>query len=117
MTEKNTPLGDMKSLAKALAHLAETVDARAGGDPKASYTAKLLAKGPLSCGKKIAEEGAELALALAAQTPAHAADEAADLFYHVMVGLRSRGVALNDVAEALIKRQSQSGLEEKASRK
>ena len=112
----NTPLGGTKDLAQCLQHLAETIDARAGGDESASYTAKLLAKGPLHCGKKIAEEGAELALALAAQGEAETAAEAADLLYHIMVGLRAKGVSLGEVAEALASRQGMSGLEEKASR-
>ncbi|MEL7539379.1 MAG: phosphoribosyl-ATP diphosphatase [Pseudomonadota bacterium] len=112
-----TPLGNTQSLADMVSHLAKTIDARAGGDPKDSYTAKLLSKGPLHCGKKIAEEGAELALALAAQGKSESASEAADLLYHMMVGLRAKGVNLDSVADALRKRQGVSGLEEKAARK
>ncbi|MEM1036667.1 MAG: phosphoribosyl-ATP diphosphatase [Pseudomonadota bacterium] len=111
-----SPLGSSQSLAEMLTYLAETVDARAGSDPSASYTAKLLSEGPLHCGKKIAEEGAELALALAAQGEAETASEAADLLYHMLVGLRSKGVSLDEVAEALAKRQGISGLDEKAAR-
>lgn len=112
-----TPLGSASSLATALSQLAKTIDARAGGDPKTSYTAKLLSKGGLHCGKKIAEEGAELALAIAAEGKAETASEAADLLYHVFVGLRAKGVSLEDVAAALNKRQGTSGLDEKAARR
>lgn len=111
------PLGDAAALMEVIAHLSGTVDSRANGDPKGSYTAKLLSKGSLHCGKKIAEEGAELALALAAQGKSESASEAADLIYHMLVGLRSRGVTLDDVAAALRKRQGVSGLDEKAARK
>lgn len=111
------PLGNTTALMDVIAHLSGTVDSRAGGDPKDSYTAKLLSKGSLHCGKKIAEEGAELALALAAQGKSESASEAADLIYHMLVGLRSRGVTLDDVAAALRKRQGVSGLDEKAARK
>ena len=111
------PLGNADALKDVIAYLADAVDSRAGGDPKDSYTAKLLSKGALHCGKKIAEEGAELALALAAQGKTESASEAADLIYHMLVGLRSRGVTLDDVAAALRKRQGVSGLEEKAARK
>ncbi|WOR15079.1 phosphoribosyl-ATP diphosphatase [Hyphomonas sp. FCG-A18] len=111
-----TPLGPATDLAQALAYLAETVDERAEGNSETSYTAKLLSKGSLHCGKKIAEEGAELALALAAQGEAESAAEAADLIYHMLVGLRSKGVTLDDVAAALMKRQGMSGLAEKAAR-
>lgn len=110
------PLGSAKSLADMLAYLAETVDARAGADPADSYTAKLLSKGTLHCGKKIAEEGAELALALAAEGRQESASEAADLLYHMLVGLRAKGVSLDKVAAALAKRQGISGIAEKASR-
>nr|WP_070960594.1 phosphoribosyl-ATP diphosphatase [Hyphomonas sp. Mor2] len=114
MTDK--PLGSAAEFADLIAYLAKTVDNRVGGDPKDSYTAKLLVKGPLHCGKKIAEEGAELALALAAEGRGETASEAADLIYHMLVGLRSKGVSLNQVAAALRRRQGISGLEEKASR-
>ena len=114
MTDK--PLGSAEDLSTLIAYLAETVDSRVGGDPKDSYTAKLLQKGSLHCGKKIAEEGAELALALAAEGRSESASEAADLIYHMLVGLRSKGVSLNQVAAALRKRQGLSGLEEKESR-
>lgn len=109
-------LGPSGDLADMLAHLSATIDARAGGDPEASYTAKLLSKGTLYCGKKIAEEGAELALALAAQGKPESAAEAADLLYHILVGLRAKGVSLSDVAAALAARQGVSGLDEKAAR-
>ena len=110
-------LGSSVSLSDVLSHLAETIDARAMADPAGSYTAKLLSKGPLSCGKKIAEEGAELALALVAEGRSETASEAADLIYHMLVGLRVKGVSLDKVAHALAKRQGMSGLAEKASRK
>ncbi len=112
----DNPLGSASALGDVLAHLAETIDARAGADPSASYTAKLLAAGPLECGKKIVEEAGELALAITAQGEAEGAAEAADLLYHALVGLRSRGVSLDAVAEALAGRQGISGLAEKAGR-
>ncbi|MEM1390997.1 MAG: phosphoribosyl-ATP diphosphatase, partial [Pseudomonadota bacterium] len=93
-----SPLGSSQSLSDAVAHLAATIDARANDDPGQSYTAKLLSEGPLSCAKKIAEEGAELALAIAAQSKEETASEAADLLYHMLVGLRAKGVTLEEVA-------------------
>lgn len=112
----NTPLGSSQSLMDVISHLATTIDARADGDGERSYTKSLLEKGTLHCGKKIAEEGAELALALAAQGEQESASEAADLLYHMLVGLRAKGVSLDDVSEALKARQGMSGLDEKASR-
>lgn len=112
----DTPLGSAHALVDMMGYLAMTIDDRATGAPDNSYTAKLLAKGPLHCGKKIAEEGAELALALAAQGQQESASEAADLIYHMLVGLRSKGVSLDQVSAALRERQGISGLDEKASR-
>ncbi|MFN3213498.1 MAG: phosphoribosyl-ATP diphosphatase [Henriciella sp.] len=112
----NAPLGNAHGLMDMLGYLAMTIDARASGDGERSYTKSLLEKGPLHCGKKIAEEGAELALALAAQGQDEAAAEAADLLYHILVGLRAKGVSLDEVSAALKARQGISGLDEKASR-
>lgn len=113
----NTPLGPAGNLADALAALAATIDSRSGDDPAVSYTAKLLAKGPLHCGKKIAEEATELALAIAAEGRKETAEEAGDLLFHMLVGLRAKGVDLNRVAAALTQRRGVSGLTEKATRK
>lgn len=110
-------LGSPAEFFAALDHLAQTIDARAGGDPAASYTARLLEKGPLKCGKKIGEEATELALALVAEGDEEVASEAADLIYHMLVGLRARGIPLDAVGAALAGRTAMSGLDEKASRK
>jgi len=115
MTEPS--LGNADQIAEILAALAATIDERADGDAENSYTASLLQAGPLKCAKKLAEEGAELALAIAAQDQQAVADEAGDVLYHLLVGLRSRGVSLNAVADALAGRQGLSGLAEKAARK
>lgn len=111
------PLGDVETLALALRHLADTIDARAvSGDAEASYTAQLLKKGPQKTAKKLIEEAGETGLAVVSEGGSAVANEAADLVYHLFVALRSRGVSLEAVAAALIKRQKMSGLEEKAAR-
>jgi len=116
MSEITQPLGDSASLADALAHLAGTIDARTGADPSTSWTAKLLAAGPNLCAKKMGEEAVETALALVAGSQADVAAEAADLLYHLLVALRSRGVPLDDIASKLAARRGTSGLAEKAGR-
>ena len=110
-------LGDMRSLAGVLQRLAATIDARADADADTSYTAQLLAKGPKKIAAKIIEEGGELAFALTDESDAAVASEAADVLYHMLVGLRARGVSLEDVAAVLETREGTSGLDEKASRK
>lgn len=116
MSELDKPLGDGRALMAALARLAHTIDARRASDPEISYTAKLLARGPLQCAKKLGEEATETALAVAAEDRAQVAAEAADLLYHLWVALRARGVALDEVGAALAEREGRSGLEEKARR-
>ena len=113
---QHDPLGSSAFLSEVLAELAKTIDARAGGDPESSWTAKLLMGGPALTAKKLGEEGVEAALAIASQDDKAVAGEAADLVYHLLVALRSRGVPLDAVANALEARQGKSGLAEKASR-
>ena len=113
----NTPLGDQTRLADALRLLAETIDARANdGDGERSWTAKLLQGGTGACADKIREEGGELADAITEESESRVASEAADLLYHMLVGLRARGVSLDEVAKTLEARRGTSGIEEKASR-
>lgn len=69
-----------------------------------SYTSRLLTAGKVSVAKKIAEEGAEVALAIAAESADRVADEAADLIYHLLVGLHSRGLSIDDIKKVLADR-------------
>jgi phosphoribosyl-ATP pyrophosphohydrolase len=113
---QHEPLGSAAFLGEVLTELARTIDGRAGADPSSSWTAKLLMGGPALTAKKLGEEGVEAALAIASQDDKAVAAEAADLVYHLLVALRSRGVPLDTVAKALEARQGKSGIDEKASR-
>ncbi|MET0545623.1 MAG: phosphoribosyl-ATP diphosphatase [Caulobacterales bacterium] len=97
-------------------HLSQTIAARAGDDPKSSYTASLLAAGVEKCAKKLGEEAVETALAAAKGDKAAVAAEAGDLLYHLLVLLQATGVSGDAVAAALKSRRGVSGLDEKASR-
>jgi phosphoribosyl-ATP pyrophosphohydrolase len=97
--------------------LAATIDARAASTGDASYTRKLLDQGAEYCAKKLGEEAVETVIAAVGNDRGHLVAESADLLYHLLVLLKSRGVALEDVEAALAQRTSMSGLEEKASRK
>jgi phosphoribosyl-ATP pyrophosphohydrolase len=66
--------------------------------------------------EKIAEEHAELAEDLALGAKAGIVHEAADLIFHVMVGLAARDIAVVDVWRELERRTAKSGHEEKAER-
>ncbi len=87
-----------------LARLEQTIRERAAADPSESWTAKLLASGPKRIAQKVGEEGVETALAGAAGDETELASEAADLIYHLLVLLRSRGLSLQDVLDVLASR-------------
>jgi phosphoribosyl-ATP pyrophosphohydrolase len=97
--------------------LAATIDTRAASGGEASYTRKLLDRGAEHCAKKLGEEAVETVIAAIENDRAHLVAESADLIYHLLVLLKSRGVGLEEVEAALAQRTSMSGLEEKASRK
>jgi phosphoribosyl-ATP pyrophosphohydrolase len=96
--------------------LERRVQERAQASADSSYTRKLLDKGIGHCAKKFAEESVETVIAAVNEDRDRLIAETADLFYHLLVVLHARGVALAEVEAALALRQSQSGLEEKASR-
>ncbi|MFC5326575.1 phosphoribosyl-ATP diphosphatase [Bradyrhizobium oligotrophicum] len=97
--------------------LAAIIDARAAAGGEASYTRKLLDKGPPQCAKKMGEEAVETVIAAVGNDREHLISESADLLFHLLVLLKSRDVRLEEVEAALGKRTSQSGLEEKAARR
>jgi len=97
--------------------LAATIDARAASSGDVSYTRKLLDKGAEHCAKKFGEEAVETVIAAVENDRNHLIAESADLVFHWLVLLKSRGVTLADVEDALARRTQMSGLEEKAARK
>jgi phosphoribosyl-ATP pyrophosphohydrolase len=99
-----------------LTELAATIAARRHSTADKSYTRQLLDAGPARCAKKFGEEAVETVIAAVGEDAAHLKAEAADLLYHLLVLLESRGLAIGEVLELLQARMGRSGLEEKASR-
>lgn len=99
-----------------LDELEREIEARKQSTAQKSYTRHLLDGGPARIGGKIREEADELAQALASESDARVADEAADVLYHVLVGLSSRGVGLREVLGVLARRAGTSGHKEKSRR-
>ncbi len=108
----------------SLANLAAVIESRLparGGNPEASYVARLLSKGPEAFLKKIGEEATEVVMA--AKDADHGGDKAkivyevADLWFHSMIALAHYGLRPADVIAELLRREGTSGLEEKAMRK
>ncbi len=112
----------------SLARLAATIESRKaanGGDPSASYVARLLHKGPDAFLKKIGEEATEAVMAAkdaeyggnTAALKAKLVGEVADLWFHSMVALAHFDLSPADVLAELERREGTSGIEEKALRK
>jgi len=101
-TGSGSCFGEAALAADALAELDRTIAARAAaeGQAGASYTRRLLADRNLRL-KKLGEEAAELAIACADGDAARAAEEGADLFYHLLVALRGAGVGLDELRSVL----------------
>jgi len=99
-----------------LEQLAATIRARRTAAPETSYSRQLLDAGPARCAKKLGEEAVETVIAGVGESDEALKEEAADLLYHLLVLLESRGVALADVLAVLARRQGLSGLKEKADR-
>ena len=108
----------------SLAALAAVIESRLpvrGGNPNASYVARLLHQGPDAFLKKIGEEATEVVMA--AKDADHGGDKAklvyevADLWFHCMIALAHYGLAPADVVAELDRRAGTSGIEEKALRK
>ncbi len=93
-----------------------TILARKTADPASSWTAQLLAKGPEKCAEKFGEEAIEAIIEAIKDDKAALTSEAADVLYHLLVLLAARNVPLDDVLDELARRQSQSGIAEKAAR-
>jgi phosphoribosyl-ATP pyrophosphohydrolase len=96
--------------------LAARVKERAQASADNSYTRRLLDRGVAHCAKKFGEEAVETVIAALAEDRERLIAEAADLLYHMLVLLESRGIALTEVEAALGARIGQSGLQEKAAR-
>ena len=105
----------MSRFGEVLGRLTAVIWSRRGGDPAASWSARLLSDRPLAA-KKLAEEAVETALAAALNDRAGVVAESADLIYHWLVVLAAAGVSLDEIAEALEAREGRSGVAEKAAR-
>lgn len=89
-----------------LATLESIIRQRINDRPEGSYTAKLVAQGDRRIAQKLGEEAIELALASTAGDRNEQLNEAADLVYHLIVLLVSKGIGLADVDELLRRRHA-----------
>ena len=85
---------------EVLPRLERTIAERARTRPNGSYTVELL-DDPSHIGAKVIEEAEELAQAAREESDERVDEEAADVAYHVLVLLRSRGRELADTERVL----------------
>jgi phosphoribosyl-ATP pyrophosphohydrolase/phosphoribosyl-AMP cyclohydrolase len=109
------------SHATTLADVMQTIEARKAGRGMTqkegkSYVRSLLDAGVGKINEKIAEETAELTRAIRREPDERVLAEAADLVFHVLVGLSARNLPWESVEAVLRARMGISGIDEKASR-
>ncbi|MEY3089719.1 MAG: hypothetical protein RL113_35 [Pseudomonadota bacterium] len=85
-------------------------------DTEKSWTKKLLHDKKLML-SKIREEADEVCVAINEESDEQVIYESADLLYHTLVGLGSRGISPDRVKQELARRFGLSGIEEKENRK
>jgi phosphoribosyl-ATP pyrophosphohydrolase len=103
-----------------LERLAAVIEARKpenGGDPGASYVARLFAKGHDAILKKIGEEATEVVMAAKDGHREHLVAEMADLWFHSLIALAAFSLKPADVLAELQRREGLSGLDEFALRR
>jgi phosphoribosyl-ATP pyrophosphohydrolase/phosphoribosyl-AMP cyclohydrolase len=100
-----------------VARVADVIAKRRRERPEKSYVVSLLDAGFPKIGGKITEEAGELVEALPQGDAPHTAHEAADLLFHMLVGLEAAGIPADAVFAELGRRFGVSGIDEKASRK
>jgi phosphoribosyl-ATP pyrophosphohydrolase/phosphoribosyl-AMP cyclohydrolase len=86
--------------------LEAVIEQRIAESPQGSYTARLFADGPKRIAQKVGEEGIEVALAAVIETDDKVVSESADLIFHLLVLLRSRGLSFQRVVAELQSRHA-----------
>lgn len=108
---------ESESMAPMLVRLEHTIQARRTSTREKSYTKSLFDGGVERITGKITEEAAELCAAIREESADRVASEAADVLFHLLVGLQQRDVSLREVIEVLWGRMGVSGHVEKARRR
>jgi phosphoribosyl-AMP cyclohydrolase / phosphoribosyl-ATP pyrophosphohydrolase len=109
--------GPPEAPAAILSRVAAVIAQRRAQQSEKSYVSGLFAAGWPKILGKITEEAREVVESLPTDDKDHTAHEAADVIFHLLVGLEAAGVPLESVFAELRRRFGTSGLVEKASRK
>ena len=92
-----------------LNELYDVIEARKRSMPAGSYTAELMAAGEARILRKVGEEALEVIFAAQGEGDERLVEEVADLTYHVLVLLASRGLKPEKVAAVLQRRRKGAG--------
>jgi phosphoribosyl-ATP pyrophosphohydrolase/phosphoribosyl-AMP cyclohydrolase len=94
--------------AEFLQQLEGIIDQRIAAGDESSYTRRLVDQGLKKIAQKVGEEGVETALAAVTGDEGELVDEAADLLFHLLVLLRVKNLALEQVTTRLQERHTAS---------
>ncbi len=100
-----------------LARLAAIVEQRRTASPDKSHTARLMAQGRAKIAEKVGEEAVETVIAAVQDDRVALVSESADLLFHLAILWADAGITPADIDTELARREGQSGLAEKASRR
>ena len=95
--ENNTSMAFLNKLEQIIAD-------RKNADPSRSYVASLFAKGINKIAQKVGEEAVELVIEAKDNNELLFLDESADLLFHYLILLQSKGYQLDDVVKVLAQR-------------
>ena len=88
----------------AIRALESTLADRISSGAAESYTASLIRAGHKRIAQKVGEEALEVALAATGSDSQELLEETADLMYHLLVLIRSKGLSFADVEQVLVDR-------------
>jgi phosphoribosyl-ATP pyrophosphohydrolase/phosphoribosyl-AMP cyclohydrolase len=89
-----------------LKYLEDIIELRKNGSDENSYVKSLLARGINKVAQKVGEEAVELVIEAKDQDNDKFINEAADLMFHYLLLLNTKGFSLQDVKDTLKKRHS-----------
>ncbi len=97
----NTACFDEDTAKGFIYKLEEIIDQRIDNDVASSYTNKLFKKGVNKIAQKVGEEAVELVIEAMDNNDDLFRNEAADLLYHLLILLKSRGLSFSDIEKVL----------------
>jgi len=95
--DNNTSIAFLNKLEQVIAE-------RKNADPSSSYVASLFGKGINKIAQKVGEEAVELVIEAKDNNEQLFLDESADLLFHYLILLQSKGYQLDDVVKVLAQR-------------